>query len=133
MQWRFPIKFGRTDRPAATSDVCDAIEPLLSLYSDGMTSTAETRRVEAHLSECESCRKTHFWIRATYEVISHRAPVLPPPDLASRIQAAIAEADAVGSPIVPIPGVSARPRFNLRPAYAMAAAVAVAAIVVSLS
>jgi len=126
MQWRFPLKFGRTDRPVATNDECDAIEPLLSLYSDGMTSPAETRRVEAHLADCESCRKAHFWMRATYEVISHRPTVMPPPDMASRIQRAIAEADGAA-----IPGVAVRLRFNPRPAYAMAAALLIAAVVIA--
>ena len=133
MQWRFPLKFGRIDRPAVTNDECDAIEPLLSLYSDGMASAAETKRVEAHLADCESCRKAHFWIRATYEVISHRPAALPPADLASRIQRAIAEADAADSGVKPIPGVTARVRFNPRPAYALAAALLVAAAVIPLA
>jgi len=128
MQWRFPLKFSRTDRPVVANDECDEIEPLLSLYSDGMTSPAETRRVEAHLADCESCRKSHFWMRATYEVISHRPMVMPPPDMASRIQRAIAEADGVS-----MPGVGVRLRFNPRPAYAFAAALLIAAVVIPIT
>lgn len=103
-------------------DACADVKALLSLYSDHMTSAAESRRVEAHLEECEDCRKAHFWMKATYEVLSHRPVVLPPPDMASRIRQAIAESEA--GTVRPV-----RVRFNPRPAYAFAASLLVTAVV----
>lgn len=128
MQWRFPLKFSRTDRQATASE-CDEIEPLLSLYCDGMASTAESKRVESHLATCESCKKAHYWMRATYEVVSHRPVVTPPSDLTSRIQRAIAEEAAGNRIAAPVP---VRMRFNPRPVYGLAAALLVAAVVIPL-
>ncbi len=120
MEWRFGSDRHGADIPGDGGH-CAGIEALLSLYSDGMTSAAESRRVEDHLEECESCRQAHFWMRATYEVLSHRPAALPPPNMSSRIRVAIAEADAKDRR-------AARLRFLTRPAYAFAACAALAAI-----
>lgn len=120
MEWRFFSLSGRrSDKPA--DGECGEIETLLSLYSDGMASAAEVRRVEAHLAVCEDCRKAHFWMRATNEVITHRPVVAPPVDMWARIQGAISE-----PAVAPVP---VRLRFNPRPAYALAASIALAAAV----
>jgi hypothetical protein len=112
----------RTENTVADSrDECAELEPLLSLYNDGMASAPETRRVKAHLEQCETCRRVYFWMRATNEVLAHRPSVVPPAGMSSRIKAAVAAAAAGEQK-------PARARFVLRPAYAMAATILLAAI-----
>ena len=121
MEWRF---WART-RPAqlnplgdASGDDCESIEPLLSLYGDGMASAAEARLVEAHLPGCESCRESLAWMQATRRALSARPVMAPPPDLHARIAEAIAAADAAPLRLRP-----AR-TFATRPAFAAAASLA---------
>ena len=108
MNWRFWSRTG-----GAGCDSCTAIEPLLSLYSDGMAAPSEVRRVEAHLADCDGCRQSLGWMRATRQVIAARPAVPPPVDLRARIARAIAEADGVA----PAPVRVRRPPI-LRPALA---------------
>ena len=117
MEWRF---WART-RPAhlnAFEDDCEAIEPLLSLYGDGMASAAEARLVEAHLPGCESCRESLAWMQATRRALSNRPVQSPPPDLHARIAEAIAASEAAPLRLRP-----AR-TFATRPAFAAAASLA---------
>ncbi len=98
-------------------NACDSIEPLLSVYADGMASHAEARRVEAHLPECENCRAALSWMQATRTVLASRPVAVPPPGLHSRIALAIAASS-------PAP-VTLRPArvFTVQAAYAAAASV----------
>ncbi len=117
MEWRF---WART-RPAqldAFGDDCEAIEPLLSLYGDGMASPAEVRLVEAHLPGCESCRESLAWMQATRRALSGRPVLSPPVDLHARIAEAIAASEAAPLRLRP-----AR-TFTTRPAFAAAASLA---------
>ena len=118
-------------RPLTTSarqpDACAAIDPLLSLHADGMASSDESRRVEAHLPVCASCRQSLLWMQATRRALAAR-PILPPPaDLQARIARSIAAAAAVPVPIRP-----ARV-FSLRPALAAAASLTFVAAVAGYS
>ena len=120
MNWRF----WRSPQ-GADSDTCSTLEPLLSLYSDGMASPAETRRVERHLGECPDCRRALRWMQATHVVISKRPVVMPPPDLHARIARAIA-----ASAPEPVVFQTKRRPIVLRPAvWAAAASLAVMGIV----
>ena len=117
MEWRF---WART-HPAqlnAFGDDCEAIEPLLSLYGDGMASPAEVRLVEAHLPGCESCRESLAWMQATRRALSGRPVLSPPVDLHARIAEAIAASEAAPLRLRP-----AR-TFTTRPAFAAAASLA---------
>ncbi len=121
MEWRF---WART-RPAqlnafgdTSGDTCEAIDPLLSLYGDGMASPAEARLVEAHLPICESCRESLAWMQATRRALSGRPVLSPPADLHARIAEAIAASDA--APLRLRPARS----FATRPAFAAAASLA---------
>ncbi len=105
--------------------LCDSIEPLLSVYADGMASSAEARRIEAHLPECQGCRAALSWMQATRTVLASRPVAVPPPDLHSRIALAIAASS-------PAP-ISLRPArvFTVRTAYAAAASVTVLGAILS--
>jgi hypothetical protein len=120
MHWPPSIKLRYVGDPNAGAE-CAETQLLLSLHSDGMTSTAEGRRVDAHLATCENCRKAFFWMRATHDVLAQRPAVLPPPDMSGQILRAIAEADGRERIVL-------RPRFNMRPVYAAAATVLIAAV-----
>lgn len=106
---------------------CDALEPLLPLYADGMASPSEIRQVEAHLPDCESCRAELAWMQATHAALASRPVAVPPPDLHARIALAIAAS-------APAP-VTLRPArvFTVRTAYAAAASVTVLGIALSYS
>jgi len=116
MNWTF-----WTRTPPTGLDDCGTIDPLLSLYADGMADAGEARRVEAHLPDCAACRESLAWMRATRRALSSRPVVAPPADLRDRIASAIAASDAA-----PVPVFSARPAraFALRPALAAAASIA---------
>lgn len=114
MEWQF---WRRKNKQKV--DTCATIESELSLYGDGMASSDERRRIEAHILTCEDCQRSLEWIQATRLVISKRPPVEPPGDLRLRIAQAIAEADSARTTF----RVPARPLF-LRPAYLMGAAAA---------
>ncbi len=113
----------RTPRP----EPCDALAPLLSPYADGAATLGESRRVEAHLIGCGSCRETLFWIQATHRTLAARPVALPPADLHSRIVRAIAASEAAP--------ISLRPAriFALRPAYAAVASLTVLGAVLGYS
>ena len=113
MNWNFWTRTQPTD-----PDDCAAIDPLLSLYADGMASAEEARCVEAHLPACESCRASLAWMRATRFALASRPVALPPADLRARIASAIA-----ASSDVPV-SFNTRRAFAVRPAYAAAASVA---------
>ncbi|MBV9850886.1 MAG: zf-HC2 domain-containing protein [Armatimonadetes bacterium] len=123
MNWRF------WDRTGRAGDDCAAIEPLLSLYSDGMASQAEARRVDAHLETCADCRQALRWMQATHQVIAARPAMPPPADLRARIARAIAEADGVKAPVVRTPARPARQSLTLRPVLAYGLSVALLAAV----
>ena len=110
---------------SSPQNLCDSIEPLLSVYADGMASPAETRRIDAHLPGCGGCRAALSWMQATRTVLASRPVAVPPPDLHSRIALAIAASS-------PSP-VSLRPArvFAVRAAYAAAASVTALGIALS--
>ena len=113
MNWR--------NRPRQSCpDGCDTILPLLSLQADGMASADESRRLEAHLSSCDNCRRAQSWMQATHLAIAQRPLVAPPSDLRARIAQAVA---AQATPVV----FSTRRPLVLRPAFAVAASLALAA------
>ncbi|BDI33169.1 hypothetical protein CCAX7_52200 [Capsulimonas corticalis] len=112
-------------KPVDPGSGCHDIQPLLSLYSDKMTAPAESARVEAHLLECEDCRKALAWMQATNAVLAHREPALPPPDMSLRIRSAIADLET---------GKQARPARTplvYRPAFAAAFTILIGAMVVA--
>lgn len=118
MNWTF-----WTRTPPTLLDDCGTVDPLLSVYADGMADADETRRVEAHLPGCADCRTSLAWARATQRALSSRPVAVPPADLRGRIALAIAASDAA-----PIPAFAVRSAraFVLRPAFAAAAAASVA-------
>ena len=118
--------FWSLSRPAQFLS-CESIEPLLSLYADGMASADEARLVEAHLPDCPDCREALSWIQATHRTLAARPIALPPANLHSRIAQAIAASSA--APIKLSPARS----FTLRPAYAAAASLTVLGLVLSYS
>ena len=125
MEWRFwartrPAQFNASDSVSnfVSEDDCDVIEPLLSLYGDGMASAAEARLVEAHLPGCESCRESLAWMQATRRALTGRPVQQPPTDLHARIAEAIAASEAAPLRLRP-----AR-TFATRPAFAAAASLA---------
>lgn len=115
-------------------DDCGRVEPLLSLYVDSMTSTAEARRVESHLPGCANCRQMLEWMQATHQVIAQRPKATPPADLRARIARAIAEAEAASAPATapadppPLRRPARRP-LVLRPAFGYALSMALFAAV----
>lgn len=112
MNWTF-----WTRTPPTLPDDCETIDPLLSLYADGMVSPEEAGRVEAHLSGCAACRESLAWTRATRFALASRPVALPPADLRARIAEAIA-----ASSDAPVPATfTTRRAFALRPALAAAA------------
>ena len=117
----------RTLLPAP--DDCGTIDPLVSLFADGMASAEESRRVEEHLLGCSACRESLAWMRATQRALATRPVVLPPADLRARIASAIAASSAT-----PVPTLfQARPAraFSVRHAYAAAASLTLLGAVVS--
>jgi hypothetical protein len=110
--------FWSLSRPAQLLS-CESIEPLLSLYADGMASAEETRLVKAHLPDCADCRDALSWMQATHRTLAARPVIVPPADLHSRIAEAIAASSA--APISLRPARS----FRLVPAYAAAASLTV--------
>jgi hypothetical protein len=109
------------------SDTCHSIEPLLSLYVDGMAAVEERRRVEAHLPLCADCRAELAWMQATHQTLAARPIMTPPADLHARIAEAIATSAAA-----PIRLRPAR-AFTLRPAYAAAASLTILGAVLSVT
>jgi len=122
MKWIF---WNRTQ--PATSDSCGTIDPLLSLYADGMASAEEARRVETHLPGCAACHASLVWTQATQRAIASRPVVSPPADLRARIASAIAASSAAPVPV----SLTARRVFALRPAYAAAASLTILGVAVS--
>ena len=118
MNWTF-----WTRTPPTLLDDCGTVNPLLSVYADGMADADETRHVEAHLPGCADCRASLAWARATQRALSSRPVAVPPADLRGRIALAIAASDAA-----PVPAFAVRSAraFVLRPAFTAAAAASVA-------
>lgn len=102
---------------------CDSVEPLISLYADGVVSADESQRVEAHLPVCESCRASLLWAQATHRALASRPVVMPPAYLRARIAQSLAASPA---------SLAVRPTraFVLRPAYAAAASLSVLGVVI---
>ena len=116
MNWRFwePGK-------QPSSDSCEVVAPMLSLYADQMASRSEASRVESHMAECRSCRDNYQWMQATRTALSARPAAVPPPDLRARVARAIA-AQTLAPSFVTLRPV--RRSFVLRPAFAAALSVA---------
>jgi anti-sigma factor RsiW len=72
---------------------CEHMDLLLSAYVDGVAEPEDHRYVEAHLRECEACRRDvarQLAIRQTLAVHGRAAADLAPPGLASRLSARLA-------------------------------------------
>lgn len=110
--------------PSSPQTLCDRIEPLLSVYADGMAPPAEAQRIEAHLPECENCRAALAWMQATRTTLASRPVAVPPPDLHSRIALAIAASS-------PAPSLRPARVFTVRAIYATAASVTALGIALS--
>ncbi len=108
-------------------DDCGTIDPLLSLYADGLASAEEARRVERHLPGCAACRESLAWMQATQRALALRPVVSPPADLRARIASALAASSAAPVSV----STNGRRAFALRPAYAAAASLTVLGLVVS--
>ncbi len=65
--------------------VCAEWEERLSLYVDGLLNPFDENAVEAHLSRCDSCRKTVALWKAVGTSIRRTPNYLPPPYLRERI------------------------------------------------
>ena len=113
--------------PLAQPDDCETIDPLLSLYADGMASAEEAKRVETHLPACADCRESLEWMQATQRILSARPVMSPPPGLRARI----AEAIAASSDTPVQTAFNLRPArvFALRPALAAAASLSILGLV----
>ncbi len=122
MKWPFWTR----SQPVILDD-CETIDPLLSLYADGMASPEEARHVTAHLPGCDACRESLAWMQATQRALSARPVVRPPAALRARIAAAIAASSAVPLPISS--GTRPARSFALRPAYAAAASLTVLGVI----
>ena len=105
--------------PRTAPDDCASLDPLLSLYADGMASPQEVRRVESHLPGCAECRQSLLWMQATRRALAARPVVPPPPDLRARIAEAIAASSVAPAALRPVRS------FALRPAFAAAASLSV--------
>ena len=120
MKWTF-----WTRTASLTSNDCETIDPLLSLYADGLASAEEAQRVETHLLVCPACRASLAWIQATQRTLAARPVLSPPADLRARIATAIAASSAA-----PLPAsFTTRRPIALRPAWAAAASVAILGVV----
>ena len=104
-----------------SSDSCEIVAPMLSLYADQMASRSEASRAESHMAECRSCRDNYQWMQATRTALSMRPAAIPPPDLRARVARAIA-AQTLAPSFVTLRPV--RRSFVLRPAFAAAMSVA---------
>ena len=122
MKWPFWTRIG-----LGQPDDCETIDPLLSLYADGMAASDESRRVETHLLDCADCRESLQWMRATQHALSARPVVAPPVNLQARIAAALAASSAA-----PLPkSFRIRPvrTFARKPALAAAASLSILGLV----
>ncbi len=70
---------------------CDRIEEELPAYLEGLTSAVERRRIEEHLSLCDSCSRSLKELERTRDLVRSLPEVEPPPWLASRIMAHLEE------------------------------------------
>lgn len=75
---------------------CRNITNLLSAFHDGELSAEQTRRVEAHLSECAACRARCEQFASVSERMKAHAQIVPSPDFDARVvAAAVAQAQRV--------------------------------------
>lgn len=59
---------------------CADVQPRIALYLDREVTGAEALDVEAHLTECASCRREHDTLRATVDAVRGAVPLYDPPD-----------------------------------------------------
>jgi len=99
---------------------CNAMRDLVALYASGDLDEKERGRVEAHLAECNACRRAVADMRGVVAVAA-AARVNVPDDLAARI------AERVSRTAVPTPSAQRSFRWSLALGYASAAVVVFAA------
>jgi anti-sigma-K factor RskA len=105
---------------------CDEVNEAAGAYALGALPPEELREVEAHLQEC-NLHEEFASLRATATLLAFApAEREPPPALRSRIMAAVASDGHPSAPI-PFPVPQHEPR-GIRPAYALAAALALLAL-----
>jgi anti-sigma-K factor RskA len=106
---------------------CDEVNEAAGAYALGALPIEELREVEAHLAEC-SLHEEFASLRATASLLAYVPGDLEPPSaLRSRIIAAAVDGDGRSTPPIPFPAPRPEPR-GIRPAYALAAALALLAI-----
>lgn len=73
---------------------CRDIRELLSALLDNAVTAVERQRVETHLAACPRCREALAGLERTVALLRNQGEVEPPPWLASRIMARIADEPA---------------------------------------
>lgn len=68
---------------------CQDIEPLLSLYAEGILADAEKRAVEEHLTDCAACRKELAYLQKAGQLVDRLSPVEAPPWFEQKIMARV--------------------------------------------
>jgi len=66
----------------------------LSLHVDGMLDAASRLRLEAHLADCQACRRELDQLRRTVELLRDLPAVETPPNLANRVMATVRERES---------------------------------------
>lgn len=64
---------------------CQSIRKKLSAYQDGEVTASEKDAIEAHLRNCDACRKEYESLIHTYEMFRSLPDMEPSPMLSSRI------------------------------------------------
>jgi predicted anti-sigma-YlaC factor YlaD len=65
--------------------ICQSIIKMLSAYQDGEVTMAEKKTIEAHLRNCEACRKQHEALIQTYRMLRILPEIIPDPGLSRQI------------------------------------------------
>jgi anti-sigma factor RsiW len=103
-------------------------EEELAAYALGALEAEETEAVEAHLADCDRCRADLRWLEPAVEVIPESVPQLsPPPSLRADLMAVVNREARAEERRRPQTGWRS---WLLRPATALAAALAVVAGIV---
>jgi anti-sigma factor RsiW len=75
------------DRSAAADLTCRELVELVTDYLEDALPEPERERFEAHLAECEGCRRYMEQMRATIELARHGAALQERPEMAALLEA----------------------------------------------
>ena len=103
---------------------------VLADNDEGLLPPAEAARVDGHLAGCLPCREQQARLRATRAVLAALPPEPMPPEVTTRLEAALAAAEP-GSTVLPFGTTSSRRGWLSRPAAAGLAATAAAVALVA--